>query len=575
MAALPLSWSFTTTTTSAPFVTRPSRMLIDAKRSDRFQVSCEQNQTGSTRSDEISHGKFDRRNVLLGMGGLFSAANLVSASSTFATPLEAPDFTKCSKGTNLNTGQPLDVDCCPPVTTEIIDYKLPPVTKMRFRPAAHLATKEYVAKYEKAVELMKALPADDPRNFMQQANVHCAYCNLTYDQVGDSDLKIQVHNSWHFYPWHRWYLYFYERILGKLIDDPTFGLPFWNWDNPKGMVMPAMFVNTSSSLFNARRNQIHLPPAATDLAYFGTQSVDTTQIISNNLTVMYNEMVRNVQTLEDFYGAKYNTGTQPDPGPGTVERGSHTALHVWVGEATSTGEDMGNFYSAGREPLFFSHHTNVDRLWTIWRDLRGSKAKDFVDSDWLNASYLFYDENAQLVRVKVADTLDNIKMGYEFQKVDTPWLKSRPVARAKKSKIASTTAAPSVDSIFPVKLDKVVKVLVPRPKKSRSKKDKENEEELLVIEGIEVDTAIFVKFDVFVNDEDDDPNTLDKAEYAGCFSLVPHKNSILSKTKIRLGLSELLEDLDVEDDENILVSLVPKAGGDNVTIGGIKIIYSS
>ncbi|CAA2987527.1 polyphenol oxidase I, chloroplastic-like [Olea europaea subsp. europaea] len=453
MAALPLSWSFTTTT-FAPFVTRPSHILIDSKRSDRFQVLFEQNQTGSTRSDEISHGKFDRRNVLLGMRGLYSAANLVSASSTFATPLAAPDFTKCSRGTNLNTGQPLDVDCCPPVETKIIDYKPPPVTKIRFRPAAHLATKEYVAKYEKAVELMKALPADDPRNFMQQANVHRAYCNLTYDQVGALDLKIQIHNCWHFYPWHR-----------------------------------------CSSLFDARRNQNHLPPAVSDLPYFGTQSVYTTQIISNNLTVMYSEMVPNVQTLEDFYGAKYNTGTQPDQGPGTVERGSHTALHVSVGVVTSTGEDMGNFYSAGREPLFFSHHTNIDRLWTIWRDLRGSKAKDFVDSNWLNATYLFYDENAQLIRV------------------DTPWLKSRPVARAKKSKIASTTAAPSVDSIFPVKLDKVVKVLVPRPQKSRSRKDKENEEELLVIEGIEVDTAIFVKFDVFVNDEDDDPNILDKAEY--------------------------------------------------------------
>ncbi|KAL2476535.1 Polyphenol oxidase [Abeliophyllum distichum] len=573
MATLPLSSPLTT---NAPFLTKPPSIFIHAKQRDRFRVLCEQNQKGSTKSDETSNGKFDRRNVLLGMGGLYSAANLVSSSSTFATPLAGPDFTKCSRGTNLNTSQPLDVDCCPPVATEIIDYKLPPVTKMRFRPAAHLATDEYIAKYDKAVELMKALPADDPRNFMQQANVHCAYCNLTYDQVGASDLKIQIHNSWHFYPWHRWYLYFYERILGKLIDDPTFGLPFWNWDNPKGMAMPAMFVKTSSSLFDARRNQNHLPPASTDLAYTGTQSVDTPQIISNNLTVMYNEMVRNVQTLEDFYGARYNTGTQPDPGPGTVERGSHAALHVWVGEATSSGEDMGNFYSCGREPMFFCHHTNVDRLWTIWRDLRGSKTKDFIDSDWLDASYLFYDENAQLVRVKVSDTLDNKKMGYDFQKVDTPWLKNRPVARAKKSKVATTTAAPSVDStIFPAKLDKVVKVLVPRPKKSRSKKDKENEEELLVIEGIEVDTAKFVKFDVFVNDEDDNPNTLDKAEYAGCFSQVPHKNSTRSKTKIRLGLSELLEDLDVEDDEKILVSLVPKAGGDDITIGGIKIIYAS
>ncbi|KAL0320516.1 UNVERIFIED_CONTAM: Polyphenol oxidase I, chloroplastic [Sesamum radiatum] len=234
-------------------------------------------------------------------------------------------------------------------------------------------------------------------------------------------------------------------------------------------------------------------------------------------------MVRNVSKLEDFYGAKYVVGTAPDPGPGSVERGSHMALHGWVGENTPTGEDMGNFYSTARDPIFYSHHTNVDRLWTVWRGLRGPKPKDFPDSDWLEADFLFYDENAQLVRVKVVDTLDNEKMG---------------------------------------------------PKKSRSKKDKEKEEELLVIEGIEVDTAKFVKFDVFVNDEDDKPDELDKAEYAGCYSQVPHKNSTKVKTKIRLGLTELLEDLDVEDDEKILVSLVPKAGGEDITIGGIKIIYA-
>ena len=30
----------------------------------------------------------------------------------------------------------------------------------------------------------------------------------------------------------RFYLYFHERILGKLIGDDTFALPFWNWTRP-------------------------------------------------------------------------------------------------------------------------------------------------------------------------------------------------------------------------------------------------------------------------------------------------------------------------------------------------------
>ncbi|KAL0353915.1 UNVERIFIED_CONTAM: Polyphenol oxidase I, chloroplastic [Sesamum angustifolium] len=168
-------------------------------------------------------------------------------------------------------------------------------------------------------------------------------------------------------------------------------------------------------------------------------------------------------------------------------------------------------------------------------------------------------------------------MGFVWQEVDLPWLNNRPTARVKKSKVATTTAAPkATETVFPVKLDKVVKVLVDRPKKSRSKKDKEKEEELLAIDGIEVDTAKFVRFEVYINDEDDKADEIiDKAEYAGCYSQVPHKNSTKVKSKIRLGLTELLEDLDVEDDDKILVSLVPRAGGEDITIGGIKIIYAS
>ncbi|XP_075486175.1 polyphenol oxidase I, chloroplastic-like [Primulina tabacum] len=585
MATIPLSWSGSVPSSFSPlpqhrrsFTAKPPHF---SGQIHRFAVSCNQtnegqNQEYDPKDVENSRGKLDRRNVLFGMGGLYSAVNLVpSTSPAIATPISSPDFTKCTKGTNLNTNQPLDVNCCPPVSTSIINYKLPPVDKMRVRPAAQLAGEEYYAKFEKAISLMKALPADDPRNFMQQANVHCAYCNLTYEQKGDPDVKLQIHNCWHFYPWHRWYLYFYERILGKLIDDPTFGMPFWNWDHPDGMPMPERYARAASPLYNARRNPTHLSPAVLDLAYAPNSSTAQDKIIPNNLTIVYGEMVRNVKKLDDFYGDKYVTGTAPNPGPGSVERGSHTAAHVWVGEATSTGEDMGNFYSTGRDTLFFAHHANIDRLWSIWRNLRGSQPKDYTEADWLEADYLFYDENADLVRVNVKDTLENEKMGYVYQDRDLPWLKKRPTARVKKSAVAKTSKAPeAAGNFFPVKLDKVVKVLVPRPKKSRNKKDKEKEEELLVIEGIEVDTSKFVKFDVFVNDEDDKPDELDKAEYAGSFSQVPHKNSTTVKTKIRLGLTELLEDLDAEDDEKVLVSLVPKARGEDISIGGIKIIYA-
>ncbi|XXG81494.1 hypothetical protein AAC387_Pa09g2115 [Persea americana] len=104
---------------------------------------------------------------------------------------------------------------------------------------------------------MKKLDKDDPWHFDQQSKIHCAYCNGAYKQVG-FDVPPQVHFSWLFLPWHRWYLYFFERILGKLINEDSFALPFWNYDREEGMYMPSIYVEDPSPLYNPRRNPLHL-----------------------------------------------------------------------------------------------------------------------------------------------------------------------------------------------------------------------------------------------------------------------------------------------------------------------------
>ncbi|KAL8503881.1 hypothetical protein ACS0TY_022563 [Phlomoides rotata] len=561
MASLPLCSMATFFTPRPSFFGKPPAHSPPPKTRTHHhkKVSC------NSQDEETPRGKFDRRNLLMGMGlgGMYGTTHL--DSSAIAAPITGPDFTKCTTGTDLNTHHPLGVNCCPPLISENVDFKFPTVGEpVRIRPAAHLVNEEYVQKYERAVGLMKALPRDDPRSFYQQANVHCAYCNLSFEQKGDPEHKLQIHFCWYFYPWHRWYLYFYERILGELIGDPTFGLPFWNWDNlPPAPFIPKMYLNKDSPLYNTRRNNCHLTSLA-DLRYTKSYSTPPHKILSSNSSEMYNEIV-GIKHLEDFYGKKYCVGDNPAPGMGTVEKGSHTALHLWVGENTAEGEDMGNLYSAGREPLFYAHHANIDRLWTVWCNLQHGVLKIFPDRDWLDANFLFYDEKKRLVRVYVRDTLDQRKMGYKYQKVDNPWLCQKPVPYHKKS---STTN-------FPVKLDKVVKVLVARPNKKRSDEEKEKEEELLVIEGIEADTSNAVSFEVYVNDVDDNPEELiDRAEYLGGYAQVPHKNSKTTvKSMIRLGLTEKLEDLEIEDDDTILVSIVPRAGGEGIAIGGVNIVY--
>ncbi|XP_057796072.1 polyphenol oxidase I, chloroplastic-like [Salvia miltiorrhiza] len=550
-----------------PLLSKPTPFLSHARRNHRHPLRVSAS-ASPNQSDSDSQGKLDRRNVLLGLGGLYGATNLISTEAASANPVQAPELDKCGTATNLNTGEQLDINCCPPITGNIIDYQLPPVYNLRTRKSAHRLTPTEAFKYNLAIERMKKLPEDDPRSFMQQAFIHCAYCNGAYNQPGQGDLDIQVHNSWLFFPFHRWYLYFYERILGNLIGDPTFALPFWNWDNPKGMTIPPIFLDPNAAIYDSKRNPANLT-AVVDLGMTG--NTDPMQLVTNNLTVMYTEMIRGNADVYDFMGQPYREGTPVSPGPGSSERGSHTALHVFVGDPREpSGEDMGNFYSAGRDPLFYCHHANVDRMWTLWKDVLPSDVvpeKTITDPDYLNASFLFYDENAQLVRVYVRDSIDTRKMGYDLQRIDLPWLDYRPPIQTALARIKKTSSsAPKAATLFPLKLNKVVRFEVQKTKKGKA-------DELLVLEDITVDTTKFLKFDVFVNDEDDNPLELDKAAYAGTYAQVPHKApKKTSTTSIRLKLTDLYEDMDIADDDTIVVTIVPRHEGPGVTIGGIKII---
>ncbi|CAK7350646.1 unnamed protein product [Dovyalis caffra] len=567
-----------------PSFPKTSQLSLIKKRNHPYipRVSCK-----ATNDD--SQNPTTRRDVLIGLGGLYGATSL-SDPFAFAKPVSAPDITKCGRA-DLPRGAN-ETNCCPPVpATKILDFKPPPSNApLRVRPAAHLAGKDYIAKYNKAIELMKALPADDPRNFMQQANVHCAYCNGAYEQVGFPNLDLQVHGTWLFFPFHRYYLYFYEKILGQLIGDPTFALPFWNWDSPSGMKLPAMYADPNSSLYDKFRNKNHQPPTLLDLDWDGTDtSTSTRQQISSNLTVMYRQMVSNGKTGRLFFGGTYRAGDEADSEFGPIENIPHGPVHTWTGDNTQPNfEDMGNFYSAARDPIFFAHHSNVDRMWSVWKTL-GGRRTDLTDPDWLDTSFFFYDENANPVRVKVRDCLDTRKLGYTFQDVEIPWLQSRPTPKRLAKKVATKVFSQGKEAqaaetkknaltpitAFPLVLDKVVSVLVARPKKSRSKKQKEEEEELLVIDGVEFDKNLPLKFDVYINDEDDSLSAADKTEFAGSFVNVPHKHKHGKKTKtsLRLGLTDLLEDLEAEDDDSVVVTLVPRYGKGLAKIGGIKIEF--
>ncbi|KAK9757491.1 hypothetical protein RND81_01G165900 [Saponaria officinalis] len=551
-------------------------------------VSCEVgkndiSQNPNSNNDQEYITKWDRRNLLVRLGGLCGAASTTftgNPSQLLAAPV-AVDITDCGPTTDITVG-PIGLECCPPTPQNIVDFRPNNNQVLRVRPAAHLVDGKYIEKYSNAINLMKNLPSDDPRNFIQQANVHCAYCDGSYHQVGFPDLDFQVHIDWLFLPFHRCYLYFFEKILGKLIDDPTFALPFWNWDHPDGMQMPAIYTDPNSPLYDPFRDQAHLPPALIDLSYDGsdlTDPIPPEDLIASNLTIMYRQMISNAKNATLFFGRPYRLGDTEPSGAGTLETMPHNPVHVWTGDPTQPLRiDMGAFFSAARDPIFYAHHSNVDRMWNIWKTL-GGKRRDFTDEDWLDVAFYFYDENARPVRIRVRDCLDSKQLGYIYQDVEIPWLNSRPTPSNTRLATSSSLQNNMWTTTFPKKIDSTIRTQVTRPQKSRSCKQKEDEEEVLVIKFELPKMEEFVKFDVYINEQNDNPGKLTrlKTKYAGSFANMPIRRMRENMMNITftLGLTDLIDDLGVDDVDNLEVVLVPRAKSDVITVNEISINYIS
>ena len=150
----------------SPFFPKPQHVTKTKRLNHPYvpRVSC--------KATDDTQNPPTRRDVLIGLGGLYSATNLADRTA-FAKPITPPDLTKCELVDLPNPENP--TNCCSPLPKKIIDFRLPsPSSPLRTRRAAHLVDEDYVAKYAEAISLMKSLPEDDPRNFYQQANVHCA-----------------------------------------------------------------------------------------------------------------------------------------------------------------------------------------------------------------------------------------------------------------------------------------------------------------------------------------------------------------------------------------------------------------
>ncbi|KAJ0978885.1 hypothetical protein J5N97_014359 [Dioscorea zingiberensis] len=558
-SACPLGYS---TTSKQPKLAAPSSTTSLNLVSTRVRCSLK---------DEQSRSSFlmDRRDMLVGLGGLYGATEGMLAAN--AAPLEPPDLedkSACVRATENNIEKKCPgtdlLNCCPkyqgnPVTVKNYDF---PRTTMRVRKPAQMVANDpvYMNKYKMAVQKMKDLHDDHPWNYYQQAKVHCAFCNDAYHQ--ENGVPLQVHNSWIFLPWHRYYLHFYERILGKLINDETFALPYWNFDIKEGMTMPTIFLDKTSPIYNERRDMDHYPPALLDYKYAytdGDSGLEGDDLVQENLEYLRRTFKEGLPLPELFMGDRVRAGEEANATKslGQLEA-IHNAIHFWEPSPPPPATP----YSSACIPT----STGCGKF----TGDEGITASSSMTKIGWNPPLSSTTRTKRLSKC----SLDINNFCYTYESSPTPWLDAVPKKKLKTKPKGQLVQVKEFGSGSRA-LDRVIQVVLTRPKKSRSKEEKKAMSEVLLIDGIEVTDSNEARFDVYVDAlVGSDRAGPDKGNFVGSFVRLPEAVKAMKakgkKGQFKLGLTGVLEENEIEDAEKILLTLVPRVG--KVTIGGVSVL---
>jgi len=172
-------------------------------------------------------------------------------------------------------------------------------------------TPQYASFLNCVRSMMANTNANDPNSWQYWTNVHANYC---------------PHRSPYFLAWHRGYLYYLEQQMKRITGDANFTLPYWDWfKNPH---IPSEFTD------NASGNPLYCPRlntnvySALDLSPFSYSVVNFQRGTANSFE-------------EKF------------------ESAPHNPVHNIIGNAMATMQSP-------RDPIFYLHHANVDRLWHAW-----------------------------------------------------------------------------------------------------------------------------------------------------------------------------------------------------------------
>jgi tyrosinase len=196
----------------------------------------------------------------------------------------------------------------------------------------------------RAFSLVKAI--NDDRGYQHWAGIHGyplpAYCDFAHGHPA------------YFLPWHRAYLYFVEHSLQAQVPGVT--LAWWDWTATAGAqeTLPAAF--TAATDPSGQPNPLLDADINAQAIAQGQQRGDprtspTTRAPGLPGTVPLPSSTRIDAIIAKPHWTDFTNALEQ----------VHGEIHVWVGGHMS---DIG---FASYDPIFWAHHTMIDRIWQLWQ----------------------------------------------------------------------------------------------------------------------------------------------------------------------------------------------------------------
>lgn len=294
--------------------------------------------------------------------------------------------------------------------------------------------------YINAVKCLQRLPTRTPANV--SAGARSRFDDFTVTHIQQT---LTIHYTGNFMLWHRWFVYQYESALRNECNYTGYQ-PYWDWplyasapeDSP-------LFDGTPTSLggngeWVEHEGPVITPPAGvsggdiqlpagTGGGYVVTGAFANMTVNLGPVGGLANESAGpdgglgyNPRKLKRDLGGAMNTRyanyttvknllLKPDITeyrllsegvPYTVEIGPHGGIHYTIG-----GDPGGDLYTSPADPAFWVHHSNMDRMYTLWQTLDPAVRK--TDINATGYGHITWANDPESRYTLLNDTID---MGY-------------------------------------------------------------------------------------------------------------------------------------------------------------------